>query len=198
MNEERATDGGFDRDPDEAGEYPVAPLPATFGEAESPAYRRPSAEVVPDAYDVGPELDDAGFVRGTSNWKEAVAGVRRNVDEFGVEPTVPLQRSTEWYVLQRRLQREAAPQVEKPIGGLDDPARFTLRNFLIVITLASVVLALGRSLPRGVFAGLAGVAAFFSLLTARWLPRGGAVFMLAWWMLLGIYLLTTALAMLGI
>jgi hypothetical protein len=78
-----------------------------------------------------------------------------------------------------------------------DPTRFTLRNLLMVITLASVILAIGVRFPRPVFAGAVGLAALVTAVSASWLNRGGAAWQLAWWTLLGIYLMACGFAMLG-
>jgi hypothetical protein len=80
----------------------------------------------------------------------------------------------------------------------NDLTRFTLRNLLMVITLASVILAIGVRFPRPVFAGAAGLVALVTAVSASWLSRGGAVWQLAWWTLLGIYLMACGFAMLGL
>jgi hypothetical protein len=79
----------------------------------------------------------------------------------------------------------------------NDPARFTLRNLLFVITMASVVLAIGVRFPRSHFAGAAGLAALLTAVSASWLRNSGAIWQLAWWTLLGIYLMACGFALMG-
>jgi hypothetical protein len=87
-------------------------------------------------------------------------------------------------------------RVLKP-ARFNDPARFTLRNLLLVITMASVVLSIGIRFPRPYFAGAAGLAALVTAVSASWLRGGGAILQLAWWTLLGIYLMACGFALLG-
>ena len=113
------------------------------------------------------------------------------------------------------LSDEAVPSLTRSpatnLSGLDDgasckpeparfndPSRFTLRNLLLVITLASVVLAIGVRFPRPYFAGAAGLAALVTAVSASWLRSGGAVLQLAWWTLLGIYLMACGFALVGL
>jgi hypothetical protein len=162
----------------DADEYPLAPLPETFEKASSPAYRSHAATPNVDPYAVGDEVDDANFA---------------------VEPaSPPLDRSIARSVLRRQTERADAESRGKRIAATEDPTRFTLTNMFLLVTLASIAFAAGRFLPRGIFAGVCGGAAFMSLIMARWLGRNGAVFHLAWWMLFGIYLLVSVLATLGV
>jgi len=84
------------------------------------------------------------------------------------------------------------------LARFNDPARFTLRNLLLVITMASVVLAIGVRFPRPYFAGAVGLAALVTAVSASWLRGGGAVLQLAWWTLLGIYLMACGFALAGL
>jgi len=97
-----------------------------------------------------------------------------------------------------RFSRQAfeAPGEVEP-ARLSDPARFTLRNLLWVITMASIVLAVGVRFPRPYFAGAAGLAALATAVSASWLRHSGAVMQLAWWTLLGIYLMACGFAIVG-
>lgn len=194
MNEPSKPNG-----PQRPDEYPVAPLPETFDKASSPAYRSSDKSAAPGEYDVGPEVDEANFPVGAKTWQEAAAGVHRNVDEFGVEP--PLSSGEHVIArdaVRRQAERELAATRDAKIASPEDPTRFTLTGLFVLVTVASLVFACGRWLPRGVFAGVSGLAAMLSLVMAKWFRRGGAVFHLAWWMLFGIYLLTSLLAMLGL
>ena len=92
---------------------------------------------------------------------------------------------------------DGAPSKPEPTR-FNDPSRFTLRNLLLVITLASVVMGIGVRFPRPVFAGAAGLAALVTAVSASWLRSGGAVLQLAWWTLLGIYLMACGFALLGL
>lgn len=83
----------------------------------------------------------------------------------------------------------------RPIAGLDDPRRYTLRNLLLVLTSASFVLAAGIRMPRPLFAGVLGGAALVTAFAAGRLKRTGATLELAWWTLLVIYLLSSAFAL---
>jgi len=184
------------RDPDE---YPIAPLPETFDTASSPAYRPSPAPVAPEEYPIGPEVDEANFAVGAKSWQEAAAHVRRRSDEFGIEPEPPaLPRTVARDAVRRQVERELAAARDAKIASPEDPTRFTLTGLFTLITIASLVFACGRWLPRGLFAGVSGAAAMVSLVMAKWFRRGGAVFHLAWWMLFGIYLLASLLAMLGL
>jgi hypothetical protein len=186
-------------EPRESEEYHVAPLPETFDKASSPAYR-PDAEGAPgDEYAVGPEVDDANLSVGATSWKEAAAGVHRQVDEFGVEPPVPTGgRIVARDAVRRLAERELAAARDAKIASPEDPTRFTLTGLFALVTVASLVFACGRWLPRGLFAGVSGLAAMLSLVMAKWFRRGGAVFHLAWWMLFGIYLFASIMAMMGL
>lgn len=88
---------------------------------------------------------------------------------------------------------EPVPDLRK-IAGYDDPRRFTLRNLLLVLTLASVVLAAGIRLPRSVFAGIVGMSALITAFSAGRLKKTGVTLELAWWTLLVIYLLAGGFA----
>lgn len=186
-------------DPGEVGEYPVAPLPKSFQDADSPAYQPPPVPAAAEAYEVGPEVNDVGFAIGATTWKEAAAGVRREVDEFGVEPPAPRQRSAVARLLVRlHAERRLATTQDARIGTLQDPTRFTLRGLFFMLTFASIVLAVGSRLSRPAFAGVCGAAAFVTLLLSRWFRGGGAFAQLAWWTLMIVYLLVAVLAALGL
>jgi hypothetical protein len=187
-----------DDDSPPADDYPVAPLPKSFGEATSPAYRRGADDLPPETYPVGPEVDDANFSIGAQTWREAAAGVQRREAELDVAgaPTTP--RAVERVPVRGIVERQLAQAHDARIAAADDPARFTLRGLFLLVTLASVVFAFGRGLPRPVFAGVCGVAAFATLVAARWVRQGGAVLQAAWWTLLVIYLLASAFAAFGL
>jgi hypothetical protein len=181
-----------------AGEYPVAPLPKSFGDATSPAYQPAEPPRDPDTYDVGPEVSDADFSIGATSWQEAAARVHRGVDEFGVEPPQPKQSSMARFLVRLHAERRLQAKDDARIATVSDPARFTLRSLFLMMTFASVVLALGSRFSRPIFAGVCGLAAFVTLLGMRLFRGGGAVVQLAWVTLLTVYLTVALLAALGL
>jgi hypothetical protein len=192
------SDDAQHRDEALPGEYPVSPLPKSYGEATSPAYRPSESAESPETYPVGPEVDDANFAIGAKTWREAAAGVRRLADDMEVAEPPATHRSRGRVPVRRAVERQLAETHDARIATADDPARFTLRGLFLLVTLASVVFAFGSRMPRGMFAGVSGVAAFATLIAAKWLKQGGAVFQAAWWLLLVIYLLASAFAALGL
>jgi hypothetical protein len=81
-----------------------------------------------------------------------------------------------------------------PHGATTTEVRFSLLGLLACLALLAGVLAIGRTLPLPLFAGLTGVAVIvgqiaISALRVRW-PLAH----LAWWLLLGVYLVASACA----
>lgn len=177
--------------------YEIAPLPATFEQASSAAYRKSDAEGEAETYAVGEEVDSASFPIGATNWREAAAGVHRDSDAFSVGPELPRRRSFGRSLVIFEAARKRLEIDARRIGNVDDDRRYTLRGLFSVVTMTAVVLALGSRLPRPVFAFLMGAAALFTLFFARWMRRGSAILVLSWWTLLTIYLLVSAFAILG-
>lgn len=196
MNEPNSN-GQADRPADEE-EYSLAPLPEDFASAESPAYRPPVDRDPADAYEVGDEIDSAPFPVGSQTWREAAAGVQREVDEFGLAPETPVVRPPSRAAVLLDVAKKMQEAADRRIGDPDDPQRFTLRGLFAVLTAVSIVLAFGIRFSRPAFAGIVGVAALFTLFVARWIRVGSAVVMLGWWMLLGVYVLVAIFAMLGL
>jgi hypothetical protein len=65
------------------------------------------------------------------------------------------------------------------------------------VTATAVVLAVGVRLPRPVFAGLAGFATLVGMVVLTLMNSPPFALRLAWWVLLGIYLLTMGTAIWG-
>jgi hypothetical protein len=179
-------------------EYPVSPLPKSYGEATSPAYRTGPVARPPEGYEVGSEVDDVKFSIGAKTWREAAAGVQRLEEDVNVESPPATHRSRGRAPIRRTVERQLTEAHDQRIATFDDPRRFTLRGVFLLVTLASVVFAFGSRLPRGAFAGASGLAAFVMLVAAKWLRQGGAFFQAAWWLLLVIYLLAMTFAVLGL
>jgi hypothetical protein len=183
--------------PKEAEEYPVAPLPKSYGEATSPAYQPPQPPGDAKTYEIGEEVGDASFPVGARSWQEAAAGVQRGVDEFGIEAPPPKQSAVARLLVRLSAERRLQAKYDSRIATIHDSSRFTLRSLFLMVTFASIVLALGSRLSRPAFAGICGLAAFVTLLFTRKFRSGGAVVQLAWWMLLAIYLVVALFAALG-
>lgn len=183
----------------DADEYPIAPLPPTFEEAKSPAYRSEHHPPPSESYSLGPEVDDGSYSVGSESWREAAAGVRRPLDEFGlVGETTVEQRKNAQAALRRAIEKSQELEREVRAGAVEDPVRFSLSGLFLLITAASVALAFGSRLPRQMFAGISGGAALLTLLSAKWFKPGSAVLNVAWYVLLLIYVLTSIFAALGL
>ncbi|HVX13502.1 MAG TPA: hypothetical protein VHC22_20120 [Pirellulales bacterium] len=83
------------------------------------------------------------------------------------------------------------------VGG--DPAaqRFSMWGLLGVVTGASLVLAVGTYFPKPIFAGAVGLATLITMVALSAMREPPAVFQLAWWTLLLIYLMAIGSAVLG-
>jgi hypothetical protein len=174
--------------------YQLAPLPETFEDAESAAYRPAAPDDSGQTYEVGPEVDERPYSVAAQSWREAAAGVKNEVDEFGLAPEDQPSRLRTHEPVSLSAERRLAELQDRRIGDIDDPNRFTLRGLFILITALSVILAIGTRLPRSIFAGIMGGAAFATLVVGKWLRAGGALFNLAWYTLLGLYLLISLFA----
>ena len=112
---------------------------------------------------------------------------------------VPLpERRPSWENMTRMLESRTPAVKQVRAGAVEDPARFTLGTLFLIVTAASVALAFGSRLPRATFAGVSGAAAFFTLFAAKWIRRGSATMQMAWYVLLGIYVLASVFAALGL
>lgn len=178
--------------------YEVAPLPETFRDANSPAYRAEPEPITTETYALGPEVDAKSYSSGTQSWREAAAGVQRQRDEFDVLDEPLPERRPSWDKMTRMLERRTPAVKQVRAGAVEDPARFTLGTLFLIVTAASVALAFGSRLPRATFAGVSGAAAFFTLFAAKWVRRGSATMQMAWYVLLGIYVLASVFAALGL
>ncbi len=182
----------------ESESYEVAPLPETFRDAGSPAYRAEPEPITTETYALGPEVDAASYSSGTQSWREAAAGVQRQRDEFDVLDVPLPERRPSWENMTRMLESRTPAVKQVRAGAVEDPARFTLGTLFLIVTAASVALAFGSRLPRATFAGVSGAAAFFTLFAAKWIRRGSATMQMAWYVLLGIYVLASVFAALGL
>jgi hypothetical protein len=76
-----------------------------------------------------------------------------------------------------------------------DSSRFTLLGLLVLMTIASVVLAIGIRLPPPVFAGVAGLVVLVSLAFSSLAKNSPALVVMIWWVLMAIYLLAVVFAL---
>lgn len=100
----------------------------------------------------------------------------------------------------------AAGTVQPPVVGeppdFDHPPieagdrMISLAHALGMMTVASLVFAVGVRIPPRPFAGLLGLLAMISLMLSGWWKRPPLVAQVAWWLLLAVYLLASARAML--
>ncbi|HVC93363.1 MAG TPA: hypothetical protein VND64_06710 [Pirellulales bacterium] len=75
--------------------------------------------------------------------------------------------------------------------------RFSLTGMFGIVTAAAVVLAVGIRLPRPVFAGLTGFATLAGMAVLSLMNSPPFALRIAWWVLLGIYLLAMGAAIWG-
>jgi hypothetical protein len=75
--------------------------------------------------------------------------------------------------------------------------RFSLVGLFAIVTAAAVVLGVGIRLPRPLFAGLAGVATLAGIAALSLSNSPSVTMRIAWWVLLGIYLLAIGAAIWG-
>lgn len=113
-------------------------------------------------------------------------------DEYPLSPEV-LEENVEELEHARKLLAQRAAELDQPH---DDPhdSRFSLAWVFVLVTGAALLLAWGRQMRPENFAAVCGVAvlvalALISALRIRWV-----VIHVAWWLLLAIYLLASALA----
>jgi hypothetical protein len=81
--------------------------------------------------------------------------------------------------------------------GDESEHRFSLAGLFAIVTATAVVLAVGIRLPRSVFAGLTGFATLAGIVALSLMNSPSFALRLAWWVLLGIYLLAMGLAVWG-
>jgi len=206
----------IDPPPDGGDEYGLSPFPKHWSEMTRPSDGTPP----PDPYPVGDEVAEPPFQPEAKTWREVVASTHRPTpaaggdkeggDEQGENGSEgrPYDVSTQGAAIERRTSRwtlytdKAAARLQARedarIGRLSDPRRFTITRLLFVLTLASVVLAAGTQLPRGVFAGVAGAAALLTAFFTRWFLGDSAFAQLAWWTLLSIYLIASVFSLMSL
>jgi hypothetical protein len=152
----------------------------------------PTFDPLDEAYALASQPIDDKARRNGSAPPAAGASARADIFDLSPAPLPDIYRSSPY----RMGGDYRGPPLSTP-ARLGDPARFTLRNLLLVITMASIVLAIGVRFPRPIFAGAAGVAALVTAVAASWMRGSGAAMQLAWWTLLGIYLMACGFAMAG-
>lgn len=196
--------------PPDGDEYGVTPFPKNWSEMTRPG----DGTTPPEPYGVGEEVAEAPFQPEARTWREIVAATNRPArsesldDEAGEEADRPYDVVIQGAVIERRTSRwtlytdEAAAKLQARddhrIGQLSDPRRFTLTRLMFVLTLASIVLAAGVQLPRGVFAGVAGAATLVTAFFTRWFLGDSAFAQLAWWTLMSIYLIASVFSLLSL
>jgi hypothetical protein len=78
--------------------------------------------------------------------------------------------------------------------GDDSDQRFSLTGLFCIVTATAVVLGVGIRLPRPVFAGLTGFATLAGMVVLALMNSPPFALRIAWWVLLGTYLLAMGLA----
>lgn len=198
--------------PPDGDEYGVSPFPKNWSEMTRPS----DGTTPPEPYAVGEEVAETPFQPEAKTWREIVAATNRPAAVGdGGEPDGPenggdrpYDVSAQGAAIERRTSRwtlytdEAAAKLQSRqdarIGTLSDPRRFTITRLLFVLTLASIVLAAGTQLPRGVFAGVAGAATLLTAFFTRWFLGDSAFAQLAWWTLMSIYLIASVFSLLSL
>lgn len=105
------------------------------------------------------------------------------------EGGVPVQES------EARRRLSGTPEEVRAIrqlllpGKAEEEQRFSLAGLFALVTLASIVLAMGSYLPPAIFAGAAGAATLVGMFVLSLLRTPPLVVQLGWWLLLAIYLL---------
>jgi hypothetical protein len=89
---------------------------------------------------------------------------------------------------------ELAAFVDAIEGKDPDSRRFSVWGLLGIVTVASVILAIGSYLPRSVFAGTVGMATLLSMVVLSAMKNPPTVLQVGWWVLLLIYLMAIASA----
>lgn len=92
----------------------------------------------------------------------------------------------------RELLEKQAAEVETLEEA--DEARFSLAWMFVLMTGVAVILALGRQVRPEIFAGVCGAGVLISLAVISVLRIRWVVIHVAWWLLLAIYLLASAMA----
>jgi hypothetical protein len=114
---------------------------------------------------------------------------------FAVEPA-PLDRPASPAPLS--LSPEEVQRIKDAIcPPPPEERRFSLVGLFAIVTAAAVVLGVGIRLPRPLFAGLAGVATLAGIAAIALSNSPSMTMRIAWWVLLGIYLLAVGAAIWG-
>jgi hypothetical protein len=190
--------------PPDGDEYGVSPFPKNWSEMTRPS----DGTTPPEPYAVGEEVAETPFQPEAKTWREIVAAPNRPVQADNPDEDRPYDVATQGAAIERRTSRwtlytdEAAAKLQarddQRIGQISDPRRFTITRLLFVLTLASIVLAAGTQLPRGVFAGVAGAATLLTAFFTRWFLGDSAFAQLAWWTLMSIYLIASVFSLLSL
>ena len=96
----------------------------------------------------------------------------------------------------RSADRPFAPQSPAD-AGFDVHKHFTMRQLLTLMTAATVVLGVLRLLPPSLGASLVGMVVLATMFFATDQRTAPAIVRLAWWMLLGIYLISVVVTVRG-
>lgn len=75
------------------------------------------------------------------------------------------------------------------VGQDPELRRFSMWDLLCVVTVASLVLAVGTYLPKPIFAGALGMTTLISMVALSAMKHPPAVLQIGWWILLLIYLM---------
>lgn len=88
------------------------------------------------------------------------------------------------------LSVEELNSIRETVLGQDpELRRFSMWDLLVIVTAASLVLAVGTYLSRPVFAGIVGMATLLSMVTLSAMKHPPAALQVGWWILLLIYLM---------
>ena len=101
-------------------------------------------------------------------------------------------------------ERAAARNVDRPFApqspadaGFDVHKHFTMRQLMTLMTAATVVLGVLRLLPPSLGASVVGMVVLATMFFATDQRAAPAIVRLAWWMLLGIYLISVVVTVRG-
>jgi len=189
--------------PNAGDEYGLTPLPKSWSEISRPD----DGTVSRETYALGEEVTEVPFHPEAKTWREIVASAGQShaadasgdESQYGLGPqSMIIERRRQWSDYAAEVAAKMRGQDDDRIGRLSDPRRFTLTRLLFVMTLASIVLAVGARFPRQEFAGVVGVVALFTALCSRWLMGSSALAQLAWWTLMAIYVIAGGFSLLNL
>jgi hypothetical protein len=112
---------------------------------------------------------------------------KKSDDEY---PVAPLDPGPPRY--KPALYQTIPEELPEPEPETKEPLQFTLRELLLTVTVAAVVLGLACSLPGGwsvqALAGVAGLGVLAILILLEWLQPDRRIVYFGWWMLFISYL----------